>query len=58
MQVGDRVRWLPTGQEGHVMELRDGGIVSVRGEDGISDWAVYDYAERFELVSDCSTGNP
>jgi len=44
MQVGDRVRWVPTGQEGRVMELRDGGL---------GNWAIYDYADRFELVNEC-----
>jgi hypothetical protein len=53
MQVGDRVRWVPTGQEGRVMELRDGGIISVFGEDGLGNWAIYDYADRFELVNEC-----
>src|SRR5690606_1318002 len=48
MNVGDRVKWLPTGQEGRIFEVRDGGIVAVRGE----DWAVYDYADRFELVNE------
>lgn len=48
MNVGDRVKWLPTGQEGRIFEVRDGGIVAVRGE----DWAIYDYADRFELVED------
>jgi len=51
MNVGDRVKWVPTGQEGRIFEVRDGGIVAVRGE----GWAVYDYAERFEKV-DGSTG--
>ena len=49
MNVGDRVKWFPTGQEGRIFEVRDGGIVAVRGE----DWAVYDYADRFELVNEC-----
>jgi len=56
MQVGDRVRWVPTGQEGRVMELRDGGIISVFGEDGLGNWAIYDYADRFELVNECRRG--
>lgn len=49
MNVGDRVKWVPTGQEGRIFEVRDGGIVAVRGE----GWAVYDYADRFELVNEC-----
>lgn len=49
LNVGDRVKWSPTGQEGRIFEVRDGGIVAVRGE----DWAVYDYADRFELVNEC-----
>lgn len=57
MQVGDRVRWVPTGQEGRVMELRDGGIISVFGEDGLGDWAVYDHAERFEKVDSTGDGD-
>jgi len=52
MNVGDRVKWLPTGQEGRIFEVRDGGIVAVRGE----DWAVYDYADRFELVNEPVSG--
>lgn len=51
MNVGDRVKWVPTGQEGRIFEVRDGGIVAVRGE----DWAVYDYADRFELVNECGS---
>src|SRR5690606_21383205 len=50
------VRWVPTGQEGRVMELRDGGIVSVFGEGGSGNWAVYDYADRFELVNEPVSG--